>query len=360
MQQELHDGQPPIERQLAQRSGLRARGAGQNFFERKLRGIAPEQLIKRGEAGSRLLRVQILLHLRKRAGIAQRLVGKQKRRKLLPAAGRGELPCRSARAAEEKVLRVQPQIAQHGRMHAAGGGIGLPGGKTRLELDAAHAVERRHVEASGRLVIARRVARGHDEPALRQAVYAKGLVLQHLQNRWHERLGHAVDLVEEQDPLAQAGLLHLLVDGGDDLAHGVFRGAEGLPCRRAAHNDGQAERALARVVRHGVGGEADVLLLRQLGKDRGLADTRRAHEKDWPLHPPRHAVHAVFGLGRVGPDGPPQLLLRLCYIHRSSPFGASASRISFSAHAGRSISSYRYRSITKTARYAGGTSGKTP
>ena len=132
------------------------------------------------------------------------------------------------------------------------------------------------------------------------------------------------------------------------------------PSRRTVNNDWQAERALARVVRHGIADEADMLLLRKLRQDGRFADTRRAHEQNGPLLFARYAPQAVLRSGRIGADGLPQLLFCLFYIHASSPFGLSASKTSFSAHGGRSISSYRYCSMTKIARYAGGASGNTP
>ena len=255
---------------------------------------------------------------------------------------------------------MQPEISQYRRVNTVCSSVVLPDGKARLQINAPHPVERRHIKASRGLVIARRIACRRDHPPLRQRMDAEGLVLQHLQNRGHERLGDAVDLVEEQDSRLQSGFLHLFVDRGNDLAHGVLRRTVLPPSRRTVNNDWQAERALARVVRHGIADEADMLLLRKLRQDGRFADTRRAHEQNGPLLFARYAPQAVLRSGRIGADGLPQLLFCLFYIHASSPFGLSASKTSFSAHGGRSISSYRYCSMTKIARYAGGASGNTP
>ena len=149
-------------------------------------------------------------------------------------------------------------------MNGVRGSVFLPDSKARLQIDTPHPVERRHIKAPRGLVIARRIARRRDHPALRQRVDAEGLVLQHLQNRGHERLRDTVDLVEKQNPRPKPGFLYLRIDRGNDLAHGIFRRAELPPGRCAVDDDRQAERALARVVRHGVADEADVLLLRKL------------------------------------------------------------------------------------------------
>ena len=168
---------------------------------------------------------------------------------------------------------------------------------------------------------------------------AEGLALQHLQHGGHKRFRDAVDLVEEQNPLPQAGLLHLFINRGDNFAHGVFRCAVLPARRRAIHDHRKTKCTLARVMRHGVGHKTDLQLLRDLAKDRCFADPRRPHEKDRPLLLARHAIAAVCCLCGIGQNRLPQLLFCLFYIHASSPFGFCACSTSFSAHGGRSMSS---------------------
>ena len=81
---------------------------------------------------------------------------------------------------------------------------------------------------------------------------AKGLELQELEHGRVQRLGNAIDLVEKQDARAQARLVHVVIDRGDDLAHGVFGGIVLEALEVVVDDARQAQRALARVVRHGI------------------------------------------------------------------------------------------------------------
>ena len=112
---------------------------------------------------------------------------------------------------------------------------------------------------------------------------AEGLALQKLQHGGRQGFGHAVDLVQEQNPRFQSGALHGLVDAGDDLAHGVLGQLVLLSVKHASLDAGQANGALAGVMGHGVGHDADAALLGGLVGDGGLADARRAHEQQGTL-----------------------------------------------------------------------------
>ena len=65
-------------------------------------------------------------------------------------------------------------------MHAALQGIALPDTVVRRHAEFAHAVLGHHIKVPHRAVILGRIARGHNDPALRHAVGAEGLVLQKL------------------------------------------------------------------------------------------------------------------------------------------------------------------------------------
>ena len=159
----------------------------------------------------------------------------------------------------------------------------LPNGVVRLQIYPTHPVQGHNVKVPHRTVILRRVTRRHHDPALRQLVTAEGLALQKLQHGRCQRLGDAVDLVQEQDAGFQPGALHGLVDAGDDLAHGVLGQLVLLAIEHAGLDAGQADGALAGVVGHGVGHDADAALLGGLVGDGGLADARRAHEQQGTL-----------------------------------------------------------------------------
>ena len=96
---------------------------------------------------------------------------------------------------------------------------------------------------------------------------AEDLVLQELQHGGGQGLADAVDLVQEEDALPLAGGLHGLVDGGDDLAHGVLGDLILLSVKDLLLDEGQAQGALPGVVGHGVGHQAHVQLLGDLLHD---------------------------------------------------------------------------------------------
>ena len=218
-------------------------------------------------------------------------------------------------------------------------------------------------------VVLRRVACRHDDPARRHGLIAKGLALQKLQHGGGQRFRHTVDLVDEQNALGEAGGLHLGIDAGNDLAHGVFSHRDIFAAVVALADEGQAHGALAGVVGDGVGHQRHAALPRRLFHDLGLADARRAHQQDGALPDGRDGVFAQSILGKVGFYGVfnfffgsfdihnkfPHELFRSRYRSSSSasasarvlcgraaaPVNSSSSRTTFMAHGGTLASSNR-------------------
>ena len=189
-------------------------------------------------------------------------------------------------------------------MRALRHGVGLPRPEVGLHADLLHTVERDHVELVHRLVVLRRVAGAGDDPPLGHRMAPERLELQKLQHGGVERLGHAVDLVEEQDAAPHPALLHVGVHRRDDLAHGVLGGLVLQALEFLVHDERQPERALARVVRHGVGHQADAQLLRDLRHDGRLADAGRTHQEHGALSRgvqkgPPLVVHREVRLDRI-------------------------------------------------------------
>ena len=207
-------------------------------------------------------------------------------------------------------------------MHAHLVGIFLPDVVIRLHLDALEPVQRHDVEFMHGVVVFRRVACRHHNPAVRHAMPPEYLVLQELQHDGGEGLRYAVDFIQKQDALTLAGGLHQVIDGGDDFAHGVFGDVVFHAVIHLVRNERQPQRTLARVVRHGVGEERHVQLLRNLLYDRRLADAWRADEKHRALPLNGDDVIAHFILGEIRRHGVLDLLLGLLDVHRL-PFRCS-------------------------------------
>ena len=98
----------------------------------------------------------------------------------------------------------------------------FPHWKICFYTDLLHTVQGHNIKLTDRLIVLRRIACRHNDPACWNLLISKGLTLQKLQHGRRERLRYAVDLVEEQNALAAPRGLHRLIDRGDDLAHGVF------------------------------------------------------------------------------------------------------------------------------------------
>ena len=206
-------------------------------------------------------------------------------------------------------------------MHARCAGVAHPRIEVGLDVELAQAVEGHDVEIVHGLVVLGRIARAHDDPALGNMVAPERLELQELQHRGVQRLGHAVDLVEEQDAAVMARTLHVVVHRGDDLAHGVFGHVEFLVAECAVHDEGQAERALPRVVRHGIRDEPDSQLLGHLRHDGRLPDTGRAEQEDGALRLHGDDVGARIVDGQVLVDGVLDLLFCFGDVHGRSSLG---------------------------------------
>ena len=191
----------------------------------------------------------------------------------------------------------------------------LPGGEVGFDLQHPQPVQRHRVEGVGRAIVLLWIARAHDHPALRQRILAEALVLQQLQHRRGQRLGHAVDLVQKQNARCAAADLHVAVHPGQQLGHGVLRDRTLLAAEAPRANLRKAQRALAGVVGHGVAHQPHAQPPRDLRHHVGLAHAGRADQEQRPLGLGRNQRHAIFIPRRVAAHRRLQLMGRLLYIH---------------------------------------------
>ena len=161
-----------------------------------------------GDAGKLdILAHHIPVHLQ-----PQRLVGADQLAEVLPAPGGGKLQALRRGLHPVKMLFFNVQIGHHRPVDALFPGVFLPDGEILLHIDALDPVQRHHIKVPHRFVVFRGIARGHDEPTLRQGLVAEGLALEKLQHHGRQRFRHAVDLIQKEDALLQPGLFHQAVD----------------------------------------------------------------------------------------------------------------------------------------------------
>ena len=277
--------------------------------------VLAEQLVVGEDLVGHLVVLQVLAHERGIGLEPLGLEGQHDAREVLPSARGDQHGSRGACAHAVERAGLGLEVGGDGRVDAVSGGVFLPDRHVRLDVDAPHAVEHGRVELARRAVVLGRVARAYDDPSVREPVHAECLELQELQHGGCERLAHAVDLVEEQDALVDAALLACAVHGRDDLGHRVVRHAVLAPIELLLRDEGQAERALARVVRDGIRDEVDVHLAGDLRDDGGLAHARGAEHDEGPLHALRHARQSAVVFREVCAHRAADLLFRLLYVH---------------------------------------------
>ena len=199
-------------------------------------------------------------------------------------------------------------------------GILFPHREIRFHIDLSYTVQSDHIELADRLVVLRRIACRHDDPPPGHLLITEGLVLQELEHGGGQRLGYAVDLIDKEDSLLHACLLHLLIHGRNDLAHGIFCHRISTAAIFLFPDKGQSHGTLSRVVGNSISYKADLHLLRDLLHDLGLTDTRRPHEQHRPLPDGRDPVISQVILHKICFNGILYLLFCSLNIQMFSPF----------------------------------------
>ena len=114
------------------------------------------------------------------------------------------------------------QIGQNRGMHPIQICELLPHRKIRFHIYSFQSVPCGNVKLPDRAVIFRWISGSDNDPASRDFVSAEHFILQELQHDRSQCLRNAVDLVEKQNTVLNAGVFHQFIDGRDDLTHGIF------------------------------------------------------------------------------------------------------------------------------------------
>ena len=200
-------------------------------------------------------------------------------------------------------------------MHTGGQSIIFPDRKFRLHIQNPHPVKRCHIQFPDRTVTFRRIACGDDHPALRHFMIPKHLVLQKLQHGRRQRLRHTVDLIDKKNPLFMSGPLLILIDGPDDLTHGIFCYRILCTFKSPLHKLRKPHGALSCMVRDCVSHQSHTAFPGRLLHDRRFADSRRPHQKHRTLTHRRNPVKTARISGRIRLHASDDLIFCFLYIH---------------------------------------------
>ena len=141
------------------------------------------------------------------------------------------------------------------------------------------------------------------------------LILEKLQHAGSQGLGNTVNLIQEEDSFPDIRLLHQLIDGPDNFAHGILGQLILHPLEFISADEGETQGTLPGMVGHGIGNQTHAQLRGDLLHNGCLSDSGRSHQEDRPLLLHRNLIIAKLILGKVGGHGILDLFLCFCYIH---------------------------------------------
>ena len=152
-----------------------------------------------------------------------------------------------------------------------------------IYIDLLDSIQCYHIKIPYRLIVLRRIACRHNDPACWNLLISKGFILQKLQHRRCQSLRHAVDLINEQNSFSKSCLFHLVIYRSDDLTHRIFCNRVLFPIVRLLFNKRKSDRTLSGMMCDRIRYQCDFTLLCHLFHNLCLTDSRRPHQENWSL-----------------------------------------------------------------------------
>ena len=131
--------------------------------------------------------------------LSQAFIRLQKLGEIFPSSGR----CKDSshgRLHAIEIISADLQICKDCRMDICLICVFFPDIIVHIHIDLLDAVKCHHIKIANRLIIFRRIACRHDDPAFRDLLIAEHLTLQELQHRRCQRLGYTVNLIDKKNP----------------------------------------------------------------------------------------------------------------------------------------------------------------
>ena len=297
------------------------------------------QIIVNREFFGRLFVLQVLTDEIFIHGVALFFVELDHRGKVFPTSRRHKLNAVDSIFDAVEVIFLDLQIGRNGGMDTFFISVLFPHAVIRFHHDFLHTVQSYDIEFSHGFIVFRRISGGGDNPSFGDLVFAESLILEELEHRRRQRLGHTVDLIQEENTFRKTGLLHKLIHRGDNFTHRIFRDHI-FPAFVSPRFDlRQTDSALTGVMSHRIRDETDTQFLRNLFHDRCLSDARIPDQQDRSLPDPADAILTEFILHQIRCDRTLYFVFCFFYIHISTSCMISlVSRTSFMAQPGTSYS----------------------
>ena len=229
-------------------------------------------------------------------GFSKDLINLDQTGKILPASGCGKDFSVYGILHPVEIFSAKLQIGDHRRMNSLLIGVFLPHIKVCLHIDLLDTVQSDHIEFPDGFVIFWRVACCDDHPAFRHLLVSEGFSLKELQHHRRQCFRYAVDLINEQDAFFQTCFFHFVVNGRNDLTHGIFRDRKFFLTIILFYNKRKSHSTLPGVVGNGIGNKSNPAFPCYLFHNLCLSDSRRAHKKDRSLSDRRDPVLTEFVL----------------------------------------------------------------
>ena len=229
-------------------------------------------------------------------GFSKDLINLDQTGKILPTSGCGKDLSVYGILHPVEIFSAKLQIGDHRRMNSLLVGVFLPYIKVCLHINLLDTIQSDHIEFPDGFVIFRRVACCDDYPAFRHLLVSEGFSLKELQHHRCQCLGYTVDLINKQDSLSQACFFHLIVNGRNDLTHGIFCDRKFFLTVILFYNKRKSHSTLPGVVGNGIGNKSNPAFPCYLFHNLCLSDSRRAHKKDRSLSDCRDPVLTEFVL----------------------------------------------------------------
>ena len=192
------------------------------------------------------------------------------------------------------MILMDIQIRNHTAVDSRLIGILFPDSKICFHRNDLHPVQCHHIKLPDGFVVFRRIPCRHDDPSRRYLLIAKAFALQKLQHGGRQRLRYTVDLIDKQDSFRFPGSLHLIIDGGYDLTHGIFRYRTFLSPVFLFPDKRQTDGALTGVMSDSIGNQCQIALSRDLFHNLCLSDTGRSHQQNRSLPDGRDQIIPEF------------------------------------------------------------------